>query len=481
MVNFSKVSMSKKIILSILSILVVGCVILSIVAITAVVMISKESKTEITAAAPAATATETVIETPDAKATFGPTETVPSTTQSSTKYDDQMDQIQEEVMSYRGLKQSKPLTRALLTTDQLKDKVINDFFKDYTDEDVKDDVQELSTLGLLPAGFDLKDFYIKLYSEQIAGYYDNETKDMYVVSDEGFNGTERMTYSHEFTHVLQDQNYDIRDGLKDNEDYCKDHTEYCAAVTALIEGDATLSEQYWLYKYGTDKDKKQIQDFQNSYTSPVYDSAPAYMKQDFLFPYQYGLEFVSDLYMKNKWTAVDNAYKDPPVSTEQIMHPDKYPSDVPVKVSLPDFSGVLGKEWRLADDNEMGEWYSYLILAYGRDSKFQLDTDTAKTATDGWGGDHYAFYVNDTTGKSILVWESTWDTENDAQEYWDAVKTYATDRWGAGNNHSVDSVSWASNTDGQILMEHSGSSVLWMIAPTTDLKSKLLDELKFGE
>jgi hypothetical protein len=111
---------------------------------------------------------------------------------------------------------------------------------------------------------------------------------MYVVSDEGFNGTERMTYAHEFTHVLQDQTYDLENGLKDNEAYCKNETEYCAAITALIEGDATLSEQYWFYKYSTDLDKSQVQEFQNSYTSPVYDSAPAYMKEDFLFPYQYG-------------------------------------------------------------------------------------------------------------------------------------------------------------------------------------------------
>lgn len=471
--------MSKKITLSILAILLSACVILSAVAITAVVLISRENSPVITTAVP--TATETVIDTRTEEATSVPTEATPAPTHDPSSIDGQMDQIQSEVMSYRGLTLKGPLTRAMLTTAQLKDKVINDFFKDYTDQEVKDDVQELSTFGLLDPGFDLKNFYIKLYSEQIAGYYDNETKDMYVVSDEGFNGPERMTYAHEFTHVLQDQNYDIRDGLMITTDYCRSHSEYCGAVNALLEGDATFSEQYWLYKFSTDKDKQQIQDFQNSYTSPVYDSSPAYMKQDFLFPYQYGLQFVSDLYIKNKWKSIDAAYKDPPVSTEQIMHPEKYPSDVPVEVTLPDLSSTLGSGWRLAEDNEMGEWYTYLILAYGRSSKFQLDTQTAQTASAGWGGDRYFYYINDTTGKTVLVWVSDWDTKADAGEFWDAANTYGTDRWGTAQSTGSNSTSWTSSSDGLITMKKSGSSVLWMITPSTAIQSSLLDAVKFGK
>jgi hypothetical protein len=90
-----------------------------------------------------------------------------------------------------------------------------------------------------------------------------------------------------------------------NTDACKADTEYCAAVTALMEGDATLSEQFWLLRYSTNLDKQQIQQFQQTYTSPVYDSAPAYMKQDFLFPYMQGFDFVNALYGKNGWQSVD--------------------------------------------------------------------------------------------------------------------------------------------------------------------------------
>jgi hypothetical protein len=461
--------MTKKILLSILAIVLSGCVIISAVLIFSAVKI-KQSNTSATAVV-ATTAIVTPTPTEMVKATDG---------QLSNSESAQMDQIQEEVMSYRGLKLTQPLSRSLLTTDELKDHVINDFFADYTDEDAKDDSEELSAFGLLPADFNLHDFYVKLYSEQIAGYYDNKTKKMYVVSDEGFNGTERMTYAHEFTHVLQDQTYDLENGLKDNEEYCKNETEYCAAITALIEGDATLSEQYWFYKYSTDLDQKQVQEFQNSYTSPVYDSAPAYMKEDFLFPYQYGLEFVNELYKQNKWQAIDDAFKNPPVSTEQIMHPEKYPDETPVVVKLPDLTSKLGSGWREVDNNVMGEWYTYLMLAKGRDPKFQLDDQTAKDAAAGWGGDRYAYFRNDSTNQFVMVWVSQWDTQTDSDEYWQASRTYGNDRWGTAQKDSKNVISWNSDTDGIITMEKSGDSVLWVMSPSTDVQAEVLDSVQFG-
>jgi hypothetical protein len=444
--------MTKKVTLSILAIVLAGCVLLSAALILVAVLIARGSTSP---AAVAPTATESSI-------------------------DLQMDEIQSQVQSYRGLTMTQPLSRALLTTDELKDHVINEFFADYTDEEAKDDAEELSAFGLLPKDFDLHDFYVKLYSEQIAGYYDNKTKDMYVVSDEGFGGTERMTYAHEFTHVLQDQTYDMENGLKMNDDYCKDHSEYCAAVTALIEGDATLSEQYWYYKYSTDQDKQQIDEFQQTYTSPVYDSAPAYMKEDFLFPYSQGLDFVSSLYKQGQWKAVDAAYKNPPVSTEQIIHPEKYPNDEPIDVTLPDLLKTLGKNWREVDRNTMGEWYTYLLLADGRDASFRLEDQTAKDASAGWGGDAYIYYTNDSNDEFAMVWKSVWDTSADKEEFWQASQTYGQDRWGDPQQQGQDSISWNTTDDGYVTMVDTGSAVLWVMAPSAEVNAQLTAALEAG-
>jgi len=384
--------------------------------------------------------------------------------------DEQMDLIQEQVSEIRGLQMNSPLDRAMLTSADLEDMVVNDFFKDYTAEDARDDVNILSAIGLLDKDFELLQFYKDLYSEQIAGFYDSETKEMNVVSDSGFHGLERMTYAHEFTHVLQDQNYDLQDGLKLNDETCEQDSEYCAAVTALIEGDATLSEQYWFLMNSTNKDKTDVSDFQSTYESPIFDSAPAFMRQDFLFPYQQGMSFVNSLYSQNKWESVDEAYLNPPVSTEQILHPEKYPDEKPLDVDLPDLVPVLGDGWSEIDRNQMGEWYTYLILSMGIDPRTRLNDKATKTASEGWGGDEYAYFDKDNSPDYVFLWLSAWDTRQDAEEFFMNSSDYGKLRWGETSEESEHAISWGKT----VSMHRQGSEVLWIISNNPAAAKKAL-------
>ena len=457
--------MTKKISLSVLALTLVACVLCSAILIVGAVLIVRTQRVSAATTVPLKpTATLSVPSVDDAN--------LPANIAK------QMDEIQSQVMSYRGLEMNQPLKRALMTPAKLQDQVVNEFFKDYSAEDAKKDVEILSTLGLLAPGFDLHQFYLDLYSEQIAGYYDDKTKDMYVISGETFGGTERMTYAHEFTHALQDQNYDLENGLKMNEEYCKNETEYCAAVTALVEGDATLSEQYWYLKYSSEQDKQQISDFQKTYASPVYDSAPEYMKQDFLFPYQQGYNFVSYLYSRNKWQSIDAAFKNPPVSTEQILHPDKYPTDKPDVVSVPDLLPVLGNGWTEDDRNVMGEWYTYLVLADGRDVKFRLPDTDAKDASAGWGGDTYIYYSNTADKQFAFVWDTQWDSSIDSNQFWQASQNYGNDRWGTPQSTTKDRITWQTTSEGLVTMRQSGKHVLWLMAPSAEIQTALFSALE---
>ncbi len=193
-----------------------------------------------------------------------------------------------------------------------------------------------------------------------------------------------------------------------NEDYCETATEYCAAVTSLIEGDASLSEQLWYFQYSTETDQQQVQEFYQNYQSPVYDSAPDFLKEDFVFPYKQGLEFVQSMYDRGGWPAIDQVYANLPQSTEQILHPDQYPADLPVTVELPDLSNLLGSEWRQLDDNSLGEWYLYLVLAFGRDANTRLLDSQARQAAAGWEGDHYYVYWNDSSQQALLFQRNLW-------------------------------------------------------------------------
>ena len=393
----------------------------------------------------------------------------------------QMDEIQQQVAEIRGLSMNAELKRDLMTPEELQDKVINDFFADYTDEDALKDSKVLSTLGLIDEGFDLKQFYLDLYSEQIAGYYDSETKEMYVIAGEGFGGMERMTYAHEFNHVLQDQNYDLENGMKLNEDYCKQDTEYCAAVSALIEGDSVSAEQQWFIQHSTRQDQQDLFSFQESYTSPVYDSAPAYMKEDFLFPYTVGFDFVQGLIENGGWEAVDAAYRNPPVTTEQILHPEKYPDNQPVPVEIPDLAANLGDDWSELDRNVMGEWYTYLIFARGRSSQFTMDDENCKTAAAGWNGDTYVYYATEDLSGHLFAWRSTWESVDDAGEYFEMSRDYGLARWGIPVQNNDGIVTWDSQADGRVTMRLKGTDVLWLMGSSeTEVADALREIGEFG-
>jgi len=344
----------------------------------------------------------------------------------------QFAQIEKDVSTLKGLQLATPLKRESLSTAQLEEQVTTEFFKDYTPENAAEDVTTLSLLGLLPENFDLLEFYKKLYTEQIAGYYDNETKSMYVVADQGFGGMERSTYAHEFTHALQDATYNFKDGLGYSDAACEKNSEYCAAIQSLIEGDATNTQMEWLTEYATSQDIKDLQSFMTSFKSPVLDSAPAYMQEDMGFPYTQGSNFVKTLLASGGEEAINTAFTSQrPVSTEQIMHPSRYPDDKPVAVSLPELANGLGADWQEIDRETIGEWYTWLILARANDDGFRQLDSIASAATEGWGGDQYAVLSD---GKdSAFVVSYRWDTSKDSDEAYKAFLTYTQLRFGAQN------------------------------------------------
>jgi hypothetical protein len=376
----------------------------------------------------------------------------------------QINQIQSQVVQERELQPKESVPVVLLSPDQLRQNTINDYQSGYSDQQAADDVIELSAIGLLNPGFNLRQLMIDLQSEEVAGYYDNDTKEMFVVQGEGFQGPERLTYSHEYTHALQDQNYDIKNGLNYNDAACKENSEHCAAVQALLEGDATVSQILWYQNYATNLDKKQINNFYNTFQSPVLDGAPAFLKDDFSFPYDQGEKFVEDLYTQGGWQAVDAVYQDPPVSTEQILHPNLYPSDTPIPVKLPDLTTTLGQGWRESARDQMGEWYTYLVLARGVNENARLDDKTAQSAAAGWGGDNYVVLHNDTTGQTAFVMKTVWDTTNDASEFASAFEKYATTRFGVNPTQQGNTTTWT--YDGGVTSLYlSGDTTIWITAP----------------
>jgi hypothetical protein len=389
----------------------------------------------------------------------------------------QMELIQRQVIQERGLQPNGDFTRVLFSPEQLRQRVLDDFLEDYTKEDAQQDSIVLTAFGLLDPGFDFYTFYVDLLSEQVAGFYDDKTKEMVVVQGESFGGPERLTYAHEYTHALQDQNYGIETGLNYSEDACEHDSERCAAIQALLEGDASLSELNWFLSHATPQDRTDIFAFYENYESPVFDSAPPFMAEDFLFPYEEGLVFVQYLHDRGGWDAVDQAYVDTPTSTEQILHPERYPDDKPISVDLPDLSEILGAGWEEYDQGVMGEWYTFLILAHGRDERAQQPVDDAAEAAKGWGGDSYIVFYNPVEQTTVMVFSILWESTSEAEAFEEVFDTYAQDRFGPAEVEQHNYSSWVDGQDVHTF-HIDGAQTTWILTPSAGLAERVWETLQ---
>jgi hypothetical protein len=384
----------------------------------------------------------------------------------------QMVEIEGQVRILRGLQQTRQVEREFLTQGELRQLVMDDFLADFTQEEAFIEARVLALLGLLEPDFDLWNFYADLYTEQVAGFYDSEDEAMAVICGADFGGPEHITFAHEYTHALQDQTYDIEDGLGYNDNHCEADSELCAAIQALIEGDAFLLQEQWLRIYATEEDRADLMEFYANYESPVFDSAPRFLHQDLLFPYMAGLDFVQALYLEGGWAAVDAAYLDPPLSTEQILHPERYPADAPIWLEVPDLSAALGDAWREIDRGVLGEWYTHLAL-----NEF-LPKAVAVEAAMGWGGDYYLAFYNEEKDIDAFVLVSQWDTMPDVHEFDAAFRDYGDARFGQRKTSSSYEASWYSEVS-YVLFERLSNQALWILAPNAEIGQALRQAISF--
>lgn len=385
----------------------------------------------------------------------------------------EMDVITQQVIVMRGLQPTGPVERLFLTPEEIRQRTIEDFEEDTTPEEEKDTVRTLAAVGLLAPDFDLYDLLIRLYSEGVAGQYDPDTKELIVVSEAGrLNAYEQTTFAHEYNHALQDQHYDIR-GMGFSEAGFETDSEKAVAVQALLEGDATLLEEQYKETLSA-AEKREYDRVLDSIDISIYFEVPNYLLNDFFFPYNQGLEFVRRYYDEGGWARVDEVWRNPPVSTEQIIHPERYDAgDAPLLVARPALTDTLGAGWRQSDAGTWGEWYTYLVLAYGRDSDTRLAEQAAYQAAEGWGGDSYVAFYNDEAEQIVFGLHWVWDTQEDADKFVGAFQDYGDRRFGSAQA-ADDRFCW--QAEELHCLYFNGSHTLWLIAPDRNTMDAVLGQ-----
>jgi hypothetical protein len=195
-------------------------------------------------------------------------------------------------------------------------------------------------------------------------------------------------------------------------------------------------------------------------------AAPPIIRENLLFPYIQGLQFVS-LVQERGWQAVDGAYADPPQSTEQILHPEKYLSrDEPQLISLPPLTDTLGTDWRLVEAGTLGEFQISLYLAQ------QVDQATANRASEGWDGDQYAVYTSD--GATVLAFATVWDSVEDRDEFAAAYQAYAEGKYARPPDRGTDAEAFWETSDQTAALAWEGETVLIILGPDPETVARTL-------
>ncbi len=319
--------------------------------------------------------------------------------------------IEQQVQQIRQLSQKTPVARKILDEAQLSALITAEFDKDNPPAQVAANELLLKSFGLLPAGASLKDLDVQLLSSQVAGLYDPDTKTMDVVSKNGQLGPiEQITYAHEFDHALQDQNFGLAKlGLDDTS-----NSDRALARLSLPEGDATLLMTQWAETHLTTVQLLQLATEANDPSqTAILAAMPDDLKETLLFPYEQGLAWVNGMQVSGGWAAVDAAYADPPDSTEQILHPDKWAShEKPIAVAIPaNLASKLGPGWTMPLTDTFGELQFRVWL----EQVGKLPVGTAEAAAAGWGGDRLALVQNGSKFGIALI--TKWDTASDAAQF----------------------------------------------------------------
>jgi hypothetical protein len=312
----------------------------------------------------------------------------------------------------------------------------------------------LKAFGLAPQDFNYRPFLIKLLTEQVAGYYDPKVQQFYLADWIELEG-QKPVMAHELTHALQDQHFN----LKRFEKWPKGDSDAELAAHALIEGDATLAMTLYMAKHPLVALAFIRSLGSTGAESEQFKQAPRAIRESLMFPYEQGSAWATQLYRQGGWSAVSEAFSKLPQSTEQILHADKYFSyEAPVKLTLPELKGVLGPTWKRLDSDVNGEWGVYLFL-----DEYLNDAEESKRAAAGWAGDRFAVYEGVRPGQVLLAQYTTWDSENDANEFFAAYAKRTEKRFvdakSINENAGPDRLEWQTS-GGKVVLEKRGVRVM---------------------
>jgi hypothetical protein len=365
--------------------------------------------------------------------------------------------VLKETSELRQLPILRPVKSDTQSRDEIQRFLIKNMDEDTTPAEMHASELSLKKLGLIPPDFQFRAFIIKLLTEQVAGYYDPKQQEFFLADWINLDG-QKPVMAHELTHALQDQHFNLRRFDK----WPKGDSDAELAAHALIEGDASLAMGVYVSRSPLRIVALMKSMGESKSSTEEIDRAPRALRESLLFPYDQGMQWVTQLYRRDGWPLVSKAFTNLPQSTEQILHVDKYfAREAPIKLSLPNIASALGNGWKQVDVDVNGEWGYYLIL-----NEYLKSDAESKRAAAGWGGDISGLYEGRKPGEVAIAQISVWDTEPDAVEFFNAYAKRTEGRYKSASilplkvgGGATEEKAW-STEEGNVLMQRRGSRVL---------------------
>ena len=258
---------------------------------------------------------------------------------------------------------------------------------------------------------DVTDVFDRTFGDAVQGFYSPANEEVVIVTDEDRTKVNKQTLVHELVHVLQDQQFGL--------DSSPARQDPALARNGLIEGEAELIPE--LYFERCEREWSCLEP-----PAPPIDTDrdvdPGVILV-FIQPYEQGPGFVEAMREQGGWDQVNELHDAHPESTTQIIHPERYPDVRPVNVTVEDHSS---EAWSRIDHDPVGETVGqaaiHVMLQYNEIITVEEFFGYSHPTSDGWAGDELVPYVND-DDETGHVWESEWESTDDAAEFTDAFVT----------------------------------------------------------
>ena len=388
-----------------------------------------------------------------------------------------MDRLERQVADVRQLAILHAVPREVFSRQAWTQRWTRAFLDAYPAEAVTRQGLGLIALGELTAGESLWRAYYRLFDEVVASrfaVYDASAQVMALNAAVPFDGAAKAAYARAFVHALQAQNFGWQNfGVANEAAFsCPLGDDACRARAALTQGDALWSAVFWAAQYASPTEQQQMQ-AQAAEGMAKAPETPWFVQRQALFPLEAGLNFVAALYSRGGWEAVNAAYAAPPVSSEQILHPERYPDLQPLPLTLPPLAPTLGAGWEKVTQGTLGEWGLLALLAYGAEPAARLDEGVARAAADGWRGDAYALFRQRADGALVLVSQVAWANGTERYEFTKAFVRYLNARTGTEGEVQEGLTVWRTAQAFHVLFAGPRTTV-WVMAPDEALAQAVL-------